>query len=424
MKAFATPAQRYGFAALVILLTLAVRFLMAPLWETTAPFALFMLATVVSAWCAGTGPALLTGASGLVIRLYFDIPLVGAVPLITWEEAVRLALFAGFVGGTAVVLERMKQDRRDLERSMAAARAEIEERRRMEIVLRAAREEAEEASRLKDEFLAMVSHELRTPLNAILGWAALLRGGTLSAPRAAHALDVVQRNARIQSQLIADLLDVARSLTGRLDLEPAPVDVVELTVAEGESARPQFEDKGVALALDVPLHPLVVWGDADRLRQIVVNLLGNALKFTPRGGRVALRLEGQAGHAHLVVTDTGAGIPADFLPHVFDRFTQAETGSTRHHGGLGLGLTIVRQLVELHRGHIEATSEGEGLGACFTVRLPLHAGETDPDDAPPSPGGVRLQPDIAAGRNVAGAPAEGAVSDPDARAPHGSPAGT
>jgi signal transduction histidine kinase len=199
---------------------------------------------------------------------------------------------------------------------------------------------------------------------------------------------------------------------------------VELTVAEGESARPQFEDKGVALALDVPLHPLVVWGDADRLRQIVVNLLGNALKFTPRGGRVALRLEGQAGHAHLVVTDTGAGIPADFLPHVFDRFTQAETGSTRHHGGLGLGLTIVRQLVELHRGHIEATSEGEGLGACFTVRLPLHAGETDPDDAPPSPGGVRLQPDIAAGRNVAGAPAEGAVSDPDARAPHGSPAGT
>jgi signal transduction histidine kinase len=419
---FPAPAvQRYGFAALVIGITLLVRLLMSPLWETTAPFALFMFATVISAWFAGTGPALLTGAAGLAIRLYFDIPLDGAMPLVTWEEAVRITLFAGFVGGAVVVLDRMKRDRRDLERSMAAARAEIEERRRMELVLRAAREEAEEANRLKDEFLAMVSHELRTPLNAILGWTSLLRGGTLSAPRAAHALDVIQRNARIQSQLVTDLLDVARSLTGRLHLDPAPVDAVAPAVEASETIRPEFDDKGVTLAIDLPLHPLVVWADADRLRQIVGNLLGNALKFTPRGGRVSLRLRGDAGHAEIVVSDTGAGIPAEFLPRVFDRFTQAETGSTRHHGGLGLGLTIVRQLVDLHRGYIEASSEGEGRGACFTVRLPLHAVETDPDDEPPAPRGVRLQPEVALGRHVAAPPAGGAVSGLDAPAQRASP---
>jgi signal transduction histidine kinase len=380
----ATRVQRYSFAALVIALTLAVRFVMAPLWETTAPFALFMLATVVAAWFAGTGPALVTGAAGLVIRLYFDVPAEGAAPAITWEEAVRLALFAGFIAGTAVVLERMKRDRRDLERSMAAARAEIEERRKMEAVLRAARAEAEEANRLKDEFLAMVSHELRTPLNAILGWAALLRGGTLSGPRAAHALDVIQRNARMQAQLIADLLDVARSVTGRLHLDPSAVDIVGQAAEAAESLREAFDDKGVTLALDLPPHPLVVWGDAARLQQVVVNLLGNALKFTPRGGRVSLRLRGDEGRAEIVVADTGEGISPEFLPHVFDRFTQGETGSTRHHGGLGLGLTIVRQIVELHRGHIEVSSDGVGRGSRFTVRLPLHAGDRAPDDAAPA----------------------------------------
>jgi signal transduction histidine kinase len=159
---------------------------------------------------------------------------------------------------------------------------------------------------------------------------------------------------------------------------------VPLTVEASESIRPEFDDKGVMLSLDIPPLSLVVWGDADRLRQITINLLGNALKFTPRGGRVWLQVTGQNGYAQLVVSDTGAGIPPAFLPHVFDRFTQAETGSTRHHGGLGLGLTIARQVVELHRGHIEAASEGEGRGARFTVRLPLHTGDADPDDGPPS----------------------------------------
>jgi signal transduction histidine kinase len=393
----ATALQRYGFAALVIGTTLLVRTLMSPIWETTAPFALFMFATVITAWCAGTGPALLTGAAGFGTRLYFDAPMDDGVLPVTWEEAVRLTLFAGFVGGSVVVVDRMKRDRRQLEQSMATIREELVERRRMELVLRAAREEAEEANRLKDEFLAMVSHELRTPLNAIMGWASLLRGGTLSAQRTVHALEVIQRNARLQSQLVTDLIDVSRSLTGRLHLDPSAVDVTGLAVTARESMRAEFAGKGVLLSLDTPPHALVVWGDADRLRQILVNLLGNALKFTPLGGQVSLRVDEHNGHARIVVSDTGEGIPTKFLPYVFDRFTQAETGSTRHHGGLGLGLTIAKQLVELHRGHIEASSDGQGRGSRFTVHLPLHAGDTDPEDEPPA-------------RRAAPTPAEGSVS--------------
>jgi signal transduction histidine kinase len=419
-----TPVQRYGFAALVIALTLVIRFLMAPLWETTAPFALFMLATVVTAWFAGTGPALLNGAAGLVIRLYFDVPVEGTVPAITWEEAVRLALFGGFIAGTAVVLERMKRDRRELERRIAAARVEIDERRRMEAVLRAAREEAEEANRLKDEFLSMVSHELRTPLNAILGWASLLRGGSLTSQRAAHAVDVIERNARIQAQLVADLLDVARSLSERLHLEPSAIDVVALAADATASLRQQFDEKAVTLVLDVPRRPLVVWGDATRLHQILVNLLGNGLKFTPRGGRVSLTVVGGTDQVSLVVSDTGEGIRPDFLPHVFERFTQGETGSTRPHGGLGLGLTIVRQLVDLHRGHIEVASKGKGLGATFTVRLPLHVGAQEPDDTPPSPGGARRQPELATERRPAAIAPVDPVSDPGGPSRRASPEGT
>ncbi|CAN5362679.1 hypothetical protein BH23ACI1_BH23ACI1_25160 [soil metagenome] len=383
MKRLTTPAERYGFAVLVIAATLLLRSLMAPLWETTAPFALFMFAAVIAAWVAGTGPALLTGAAGLGTRLYFDSPGNDGMLPVTWEEAVRLTLFAGFIGGAAVILDRMKSDRRQLEQSMAAAQAEIAERRRIEQTLLAARAEAEEANRLKDEFLAIVSHELRTPLNAILGWVTLLRAGNLSAPRTTHALEVVQRNARVQAQLVGDLLDVAQSLTGRLHLDPSKVDLVPLTVAAAASVRDEASEKGVELQVEAPPESLTVWGDPERLQQVVFNLLANAIKFTPSGGRASLIVRRDGGFAEVVVSDTGVGIAPDFLPQVFERFRQADTGSTRRHGGLGLGLAIVRQLVELHRGHIEADSDGVGRGARFIVRLPLHRHTTDPDDQPP-----------------------------------------
>ena len=263
---------------------------------------------------------------------------------------------------------------------------EIEERRRVEATLVAARAEAEEANRLKDEFLAMVSHELRTPLNAILGWSSLLRSGTLTPSRNAHAVDVIQRNARAQAQLVGDLLDVARSLTGRLHLEHSSVDLIEIAGESVESIRPAAEKKRLTLDIEAETATLAVWGDPARLQQLTGNLLSNAVKFTPRGGRIVLAIHRRGNYAELTVSDTGAGIPAEFLPRVFERFSQAEIGPTRSHGGLGLGLSIVRHIAELHGGSVAADSEGPGKGARFTVLLPLHRTVRAPDDAAPEDG--------------------------------------
>ncbi|UJR83871.1 response regulator [Sandaracinus amylolyticus] len=232
------------------------------------------------------------------------------------------------------------------------------------------RKRAEDANRGKDEFLATVSHELRTPLNAILGWARMLREGTITPDKQRRAIEIIERNARVQTQLIEDLLDVSRIVSGKLRLSPAPLDpagVVEMAV---EAIRPQAEGRGVRITADVPGEIGEVLGDADRLQQVVWNLLTNAVKFTPAQGHVDVRLRGLPGEVEIVVRDTGAGIPREFLPHVFDRFRQADAGKARAHGGLGLGLTIVRHIVELHGGSIVADSDGEGRGATFTVRLP------------------------------------------------------
>ena len=345
---------------------------MAPLWETAAPFALFMFAAVVSAWLAGIGPALLTGAFGLATRLYFDSPRgPGSLP-VTWEEAVRLTLFAGFVVATAVILERMRTDRRELEARIAAAQREIEERQRVEAALEAARASAEEANRLKDEFLTLVSHELRTPLNAILGWVALLRNGALPPERSHYALEIIQKNASTQAKLVTDLLDIARSLTGQIQLECAPVD---LNLAVGvivEKSRDAAEARQIALSLTTDAVPLTVWGDLERLQQIAGHLLSNAIKFAPVGGRVQVAVGPRDGTAELVVTNTGDGIEPAFAPHLFEPFRQAETGATRRYGGLGLGLALVRQLVEAHGGSVTADAPEPSEGARFIVRLPLH----------------------------------------------------
>jgi PAS domain S-box-containing protein len=234
-----------------------------------------------------------------------------------------------------------------------------------------AREEAEAANRMKDEFLAMLSHELRTPLNAVLGWAVMLRGGQLDGAAAARALDAIERNARAQSQLIEDLLDISRIVTGKLRLDVRPVDLVAVIEAALDAVRPAADAKGIALqaVLDPRAGPLVA--DADRLQQVVWNLLSNAIKFTPGGGHVEVRLEPRDGAVDIVVSDTGQGISPALLPHVFDRFRQADSTTTRQHGGLGIGLALVRHLVELHGGTVHADSPGLGGGSSFTVRLPL-----------------------------------------------------
>ncbi len=231
--------------------------------------------------------------------------------------------------------------------------------------------EAEEANRIKDEFLATLSHELRTPLNALLGWVTLLRTGRLDARTTERALESIERNTRLQVRLIEDLLDVSRIMAGKLALDARASALAPLITAAVEAAQPAAAAKGIRLtvALDATAGP--VWGDPARLQQVVWNLLSNAVKFTPAGGAVDIRLERSGGDAVVTVADTGQGIEPEFLPHAFERFRQADSGSTRAHGGLGLGLAIVRHLVELHGGTVHADSAGPGRGATFSVRLPI-----------------------------------------------------
>ncbi len=246
-----------------------------------------------------------------------------------------------------------------------------------ELLLReqAARKQAEEASRMKDEFLATVSHELRTPLNAILGWAGILRRNRLDAKTTAQAIETIERNARAQTQLIEDLLDVSRIITGRMRLDVQPVEVPVVIQAAVDAIRPAADAKEIRfqVVLDPKAGP--VSGDPNRLQQIVWNLLSNAVKFTPEGGEVQVRLEQINSHVEIAVSDTGKGINPEFLPYVFDRFRQADSSFTRVHAGLGLGLAIVRQLVELHGGTVEARSVGEEQGTTFTVKLPVATGK-------------------------------------------------
>ncbi|MET0621697.1 MAG: PAS domain S-box protein [Pyrinomonadaceae bacterium] len=233
--------------------------------------------------------------------------------------------------------------------------------------------QAQDANRIKDEFLATLSHELRTPLTAILGWASLLRGGGFDAEATRRAVETIERNARAQRQIVEDVLDVSRIITGKLRLEPQPVDVRALLQEAVETVRPAAEAKAVYLSTLLAGEVGEVSADPNRLRQVLWNLLSNAVKFTPQGGRVEVELRRDGGQALLRVSDTGQGIAPEFLPHVFDRFRQADMGTTRQHGGLGLGLAIVRHLVELHGGDVTAESAGLGLGSTFRLRLPLKA---------------------------------------------------
>jgi PAS domain S-box-containing protein len=235
---------------------------------------------------------------------------------------------------------------------------------------REARRHAEEANRAKDEFLATLSHELRTPLNAIVGWTRMLLDGAVEEAHVRRTLQVIDRNAQAQVQLVADLLDVSRIITGGLRLDQRPVDLGSVIGASLDAIRPAADAKQIALRSRLPPGAVVTLGDAARLQQIVWNLLSNAVKFTPPGGRVHIALSDRDDRVQIEVSDTGTGIAPDFLPFVFDRFRQADGSSARRHGGLGLGLAIVRHLVELHGGSVRADSAGDGTGATFTVELP------------------------------------------------------
>ena len=233
-----------------------------------------------------------------------------------------------------------------------------------------AREGAEIANRLKDEFLATVSHELRTPLNAVLGWTALLRGTNMDEVRRAKALETIERNARLQQKIVEDILDVSRIIAGQLQLQLEPMPFRPVVEAAVESIGPMAAAKSIGLTLHLGDDPAILIGDHARLHQVVWNLLSNAIKFTPEGGSVRVSLDVNESRVELVISDTGIGIAQEFLPHAFERFRQGDARVTRAHGGLGLGLAIVRHLTDMHGGSVAAVSAGPGKGATFIVRLP------------------------------------------------------
>ena len=270
------------------------------------------------------------------------------------------------------------------------------ERRRIHEVLTLRADELEQANRIKDEFLATLSHELRTPLTAILGWSRLLRSGQLDEAGRERAVQIIERNTEAQSQLIDDLLDVSRIITGKLKMEVQPVALAPIIETVANGLRPAAEAGLVRLDCHLDRAAGPVTGDQARLRQVVTNLLSNAVKFTPAGGRVEVRLEQADARARIVVRDTGVGISPQTLPRIFERFHQADSSNTREYGGLGLGLAIVRHLVESHGGSVYAESPGEGLGSVFTVELPLTAApESPPAPRRPDPSSGQSRPAVA-----------------------------
>ena len=297
------------------------------------------------------------------------------------------------VGVMEFFSQEIRQPDRDLNDIISSVGFQIgqfHERKRSEEKLahllvreRAARADAEKANRLKDEFLATLSHELRTPLNAVIGWSRMLKSGRLDPESSVHAMDVIERNAWAQKQIIEDILDVSRVITGKLQLHLAPVDLTGIVKAALDAVRPALEAKDISVEESYQEGLKVIAGDSDRLQQVVWNLLSNASKFTPVGGTVAIRVTQDEKNVAVEIIDTGPGIDSDFLPHVFERFRQADGSTTRTHQGLGLGLAIVRHLVELHGGVISAENLDSRRGAVFTVKLPLPSTELTLE-APPA----------------------------------------
>jgi PAS domain S-box-containing protein len=282
------------------------------------------------------------------------------------------------VGASKVARDITERKRAEVERQRLLAEAE------------AARAAAEAASRMKDQFLAILSHEIRTPLTAILGWAKIIRSGKIDEQDQHEGLDAIERNARVLADLVEDLLDIARIVAGTLRLDVQRVNLSEVIRAALATVIPAAEAKGVSIHTVLDSLAGSVSGDPARLQQVVWNLVSNAVKFTPKGGQVQVLLERVNSHVEITVIDTGQGIKPEFLPHVFDRFRQADASTTRQHGGLGLGLSIVKHLVEMHGGTVRAKSPGEGRGATFTVTLPIMV--VHPQEGAPEPLGPKAAP--------------------------------
>jgi signal transduction histidine kinase/ActR/RegA family two-component response regulator len=354
MKERLFQLKGYGIALLISSFAILLKFILEPILMPHT-FLLSIAAVTLSSWFGGIGPGLLaTAIAAWANHTFFlssdDIAVSGKL-----SDLVRITIFIGVAMLINSVNARLRA---------ASARAEA-----AALQAQAAFAEAEAANRAKDEFLAMVSHELRTPLTAILGWIEIAKSDAANAALTAQALDVIQRSAKTQAQLIEDLLDVSRIIAGKLKLDFSDTNPIVVVRAALDTVRPAAAAKKITLELQADNEIGSISADVERLQQVVWNLLTNAIKFTPEGGRVQVILRREEDFAAIVVRDYGKGIKPDFLPFVFERFRQAE--NNRVHGGLGLGLAIVRHLVEMHGGEVKAESEGIGKGTTFTVRLPL-----------------------------------------------------
>jgi PAS domain S-box-containing protein len=308
--------------------------------------------------------------------------------------------FSGYIGSCIDITE-FRQAQHDRDELLRAERA--------------ARTEAERLSHMKDEFLATLSHELRTPLNAILGWSTLLRRLEPGSPDHLRGLDTIERNARVQAQIVGDLLDMSRIISGKVQLDVQPVDLSEILSATIESVRPSIEAKKLRLRTTLDARGGRIRGDANRLQQVFWNLLTNAVKFTPANGRIDVILERVNSHVEVCVEDSGIGIKPEFLAFVFDRFRQADSSTSRRHGGLGLGLSIVKHLVELHGGSVRVKSPGEGLGSTFIVALPIAAIRTEDSGSHEPPHFSELDVTALALPDLSGAMVLVVDDEPDAR---------
>ena len=324
---------------------------------------------------SGAGAVLMTeeamDSSGLkrLIATLDQQPLWSDLPLILFtgtKDGARFFLKTAGPRLNLTILERPINIAIVVSAVQSALRARHRQYQMRELLL-----QMENANKAKDEFLATVSHELRTPLNAMLGWVGMLRSGRLDESTTAHALEVFERNAKSQAQLVEDLLDVSRIISGKLRLDVHPVDISSVIQSAVDVVRAAADAKEVRLQIILEPQSVPVSGDQGRLQQVIWNLLSNAVKFTEKGGRVEVRVVRTDSYAEITVSDTGQGINPEFLPYVFDRFRQADSTLTRKYGGMGLGLAIVRHLVELHGGTVSAFSDGEGQGSTFTVKLPL-----------------------------------------------------
>jgi signal transduction histidine kinase/ActR/RegA family two-component response regulator len=366
-------------ALAAVILATFVRLWLNPWLQGYQPFFSYYATTLLVSWYAGWGCALFATIAGAILAEYFFMPPQFSFMVNDWRDLLELIIYL-CISLLSMTLIQLSQGRAKLAQArQSALEEEIRRSKAAEAALRSAntallrtKTELETANRAKDDFLAICGHELRTPLTPILGWSTILRSGKLDAKRIERGLEVIERNARQQQRIVDDLLDLSRIPAGKIRLEREYLEPSTFVEAAIETVRDLARAKDIKITTVLSdIGDKVVLGDPIRLQQVVCNLLTNAIKFTPINGRIEIRLQQVNGSAELSVMDTGDGIAADFLPRLFQPFSQAETGSDRKYGGLGLGLAIVRRLVEMHGGAVRAESAGKGKGSTFTITLPL-----------------------------------------------------